>query len=173
MFERMLQYKEKFGDCNVPKRYLPDLALGSWVHTQRVQNRKMGMCLEDKEVSAAGSGEDTNKENTVTLSQDRKRRLEAVSFAWSAREIKKNKTDDSESNASNSALSRTKRAESESKVKSYEVQWNEMLEKLKEYKEREGDTLVPKRYKDKQLGTWVDTQRVQVSHCLFRILRAD
>ena len=158
MFERMLQYREKFGDCNVPKRYLPDLALGSWVHTQRIQYRKV-QCLGDKKVHV-DSEEETNKENASAISLDRKRRLDDVNFAWSARDFKKSKTGKREGSVV-----------SECKPKSYDLQWNEMLEKLKEYKETEGDTLVPKRYKDKRLGTWVDTQRVQVSLYLFTHLQ--
>ena len=74
---------------------------------------------------------------------DRKRRLDSVNFAWSVREMKKTKLDKRDDEQEGSTT------ESENKAKSYDMQWNEMLEKLKEYKEREGLTLVPKRYKDK------------------------
>ena len=41
-------------------------------------------------------------------------------------------------------------------------QWNEMFEKLKAYKHKHGDCLVPQRYnKDRALGLWVMTQRTK------------
>jgi Helicase associated domain len=46
----------------------------------------------------------------------------------------------------------------------HQEQWNEMLERLAAYKAWQGNCLVPKRYaEDPRLGTWVETQRVQVS----------
>ena len=46
----------------------------------------------------------------------------------------------------------------------HQEQWNEMLERLVAYKAKHGHCLVPKRYaEDPRLGTWVETQRVQVS----------
>jgi hypothetical protein len=42
-------------------------------------------------------------------------------------------------------------------------QWNEMLERLGAFKAEYGHCLVPKRFADDpRLGTWVETQRVQV-----------
>ena len=42
----------------------------------------------------------------------------------------------------------------------FEERWNEMFKKLKLYKKRHGNTLVPTKYpKDKQLGNWVCAQR--------------
>jgi hypothetical protein len=46
--------------------------------------------------------------------------------------------------------------------KIHNEQWNEMLERLKVYKAKYGNCLVPKRFsEDGKLGTWVETQRVQ------------
>lgn len=42
----------------------------------------------------------------------------------------------------------------------FEERWNEMFKRLKLYKKRHGNTLVPTKYpKDKQLGNWVCAQR--------------
>ena len=38
--------------------------------------------------------------------------------------------------------------------------WEEMFGRLVAYKQKHGDCLVPRSYSDKQLATWVDTQRV-------------
>jgi Helicase associated domain len=78
------------------------------------------------------------------LTDERRRRLDEVGFVWCVR--------DSEKNAEPNRISRN----------SYDDQWDSMFLRLKEYKERHGHCLVPKRCKeDPKLGTWVDTQRVQ------------
>ena len=41
MFDRLAQYKERHGNCLVPKRCKEDAKLGTWVDTQRVQYKKM------------------------------------------------------------------------------------------------------------------------------------
>lgn len=154
MFERLLKFKEENGHCMVPKRYPPDLKLGTWVHTQRIQYRKLmsGVKCSDL-VSDAGTddgsckgGEDVFKEEEISfrLTDDRRRRLEAIDFVWSARE--------SEKTTEQGRITRN----------SYDDQWDAMFTRLKEYKAKYGDCLVPKRFKeDQKLGTWVDTQRVQ------------
>jgi len=34
-----MEYKNEYGNCNVPNRYEPNKQLGPWVHTQRQQYR--------------------------------------------------------------------------------------------------------------------------------------
>ncbi len=57
------------------------------------------------------------------------------------------------------------------KALAYGSQWDYMFDRLVEYKEKKGNTLVPKRYKaDKQLGTWVrmnPIKRCSVQYYLF------
>ena len=55
--QKLLRYKEEFGDCNVPKHYEMDPQLGIWVQTQR-----------------------TSKD---TLSKQKVSRLEDIGFVWS------------------------------------------------------------------------------------------
>jgi hypothetical protein len=44
----------------------------------------------------------------------------------------------------------------------YDKQWDQMYDRLREYKQVYGHCLVPKRYAlDQKLGTWVHTQRMQ------------
>lgn len=158
MFRRLLDYKEANGHCMVPKRYPPDVKLGTWVHTQRIQYRKLiagrkgGPAAEPGSDSNSESKEDNDgvpvikpeEEVTYRLTEERRKRLEEVGFVWSAREGEKG----------NEASRITRN--------SYDDQWDSMFEKLKEYKEKFGHCLVPKRFKDNpKLGTWVDTQRVQ------------
>jgi len=205
MFEKLMKYKEVNGHCLVPKRYPPDMKLGTWVHTQRIQYRKFlaGTSKKDGATSESGGGgiedasghsatDDMKSEDNSTkavgednitkgmgeensaeagveensanaggeeniikagaevdevsfrLTEDRRKRLEEAGFVWSAREVEKS-----------SEPHRITR-------NSYDDQWDSMLERLKKFKEKHGDCLVPKRCKeDPKLGTWVDTQRVQ------------
>ena len=146
MFDRLLKFKEEKGHCMVPKRYPPDIKLGTWVHTQRIQYRKLTTGATKKEVQkhtvapVQKGGEEVN----YRLTEDRRKRLEEVGFAWSVRE--------SENGSGQGRITRN----------SYDDQWDAMFNRLKEYKESNGHCLVPKRCKeDPKLGTWVDTQRVQ------------
>jgi hypothetical protein len=84
------------------------------------------------------------EEVSYRLTEARRIRLEQVGFIWSARE--------GEKGTDAGRITRN----------SYDDQWDFMFDKLQEYKEKFGDCLVPKRYKENsKLGTWVDTQRVQ------------
>ncbi len=101
-YGELIRYKERFGDCNIPKRWLEDKQLGLWVGTQRANY------------------------NSGTLSEDHIKRLENIGFVWST----------------------------------LESQWEEMFVALKEYKKDHGDCNVPDRWSEnKQLATWVSTQR--------------
>lgn len=186
MFEKLLQFKKENGHCLVPKRYPPDAKLGTWVHTQRIQFRKLSAGNDKKDTASDGEddaleaqmkadeqlaqdeadmkdaveslvGSDHGENRALEfaerqaaedqffrLTEERRRRLDDVGFVWSAR--------DSEKAAEPSRITRN----------SYDEQWDSMFIRLKEYKEKHGDCLVPKRCKeDQKLGTWVDTQRVQ------------
>jgi hypothetical protein len=178
MFGRLLQFKQANGHCMVPKRYPPDMKLGTWVHTQRIQYRKCkagtnGNGMSKLELSTAeaaaeaafeasaeaafeasaaaeAAGEPTTiimaEEVTYRLTEERRQRLQDVGFVWSARE--------SEKGGQDSAGRMTRN--------SYDDQWDNMFEQLRQFKEQHRDCLVPKRYQaNPKLGTWVDTQRVQ------------
>lgn len=108
----------------VPKRYLPDPKLGTWVHTQRIQYRKLvaGTFKNDApdEVVETEGTEKSEDEKNFRLTEDRRRRLDEVGFVWSARETEKADVP--------TKLSRN----------SYDDQWDAMFERLKAYKERHG-----------------------------------
>jgi hypothetical protein len=128
---------------------------GTWVHTQRIQYRKL--MAGTKKTMAEGEGAPTEEELnemkkdmggeeevSYRLTEARRIRLEQVGFIWSARE--------GEKGTDAGRITRN----------SYDDQWDFMFAKLTEYKDKFGDCLVPKRYKENsKLGTWVDTQRVQ------------
>ena len=143
MFEKLNAFKMDKGHCMVPKRYPVDIKLGTWVHTQRIQYRKLTAgtkkeALTEEEVTALKScGDEIN----YRLTEERRLRLEGIGFVWSAREGEKA-----------GDKGRTTR-------NSYDDQWDNMVVQLKQYQEMNGNCLVPKRYQDNpKLGTWVDTQ---------------
>jgi hypothetical protein len=47
MFEKLLRYKEAFGDCSVLARWKVDPKLGRWVTTQR-RRKRQGKLAEDR-----------------------------------------------------------------------------------------------------------------------------
>lgn len=162
MFERLLQFKAETGHVMVPKRYPNDAKLGTWVHTQRIQYRKLQASKESAKKGKAASLEDVDSQSYVSgssegsslagvslkpgeyrLTGERLKRLVAIGFVWSARDVDKS-----------SEAGRLNR-------NSYDDQWDSMFQRLVDYKNQYGDCLVPKRFSaDPKLGTWVDTQRV-------------
>ena len=109
MYDRLVAFQEQMGHCLVPKRYPPDLKLGTWVHTQRIQYRKLMAGTAGKQGSTATSASDTGpstaaqpvteaemtemkanmkgqEEVSYRLTEERKQRLEAIGFCWSAKE---------------------------------------------------------------------------------------
>jgi hypothetical protein len=137
MFERLLKFKEDNGHCMVPKRYPPEMKLGTWVHTQRIQYRKMlagtkrgidaTSDVDDVDLDDAEGGED---DMSYRLTDERRKRLEQVGFIWSARE--------GEKGTDQSRITRN----------SYDDQWDNMFQRLEQYKVKHGDCLVPKRFKE-------------------------
>ena len=159
MFQRLLLYREQHGNTLCPKRYPPDPRLGTWAATQRIQYRKL---LEGKSKQSDGASSDSgddpprglsDEEMSFRLTDDRRRRLEDIGFVWNARES-------------------DKFVEQGRPATSYDNQWDGKLSgmgmvccfavglfsqpglldvamflRLKAYKEKHNDCLVPKRYK--------------------------
>jgi hypothetical protein len=61
LYQRLLDYRARHGDCDVPVRFSEDPALGRWIAAQRTLRR---------------SG---------VLKRDRLRRLDAIGFSWTSR----------------------------------------------------------------------------------------
>lgn len=107
-YGELIKYKEQFGDCNVPAKWTDNKQLGFWVNTQRT------------------------KYKNETLSEDRIKRLNEISFVWKL------------------GLSDEEREE----------MWEEMFGALKEYKENHGHCNVPQSWAENtQLADWVVKQR--------------
>ena len=149
MFERLLKFKEDNGHVLVPKRYPPDMKLGQWIATQRIQYKKLmaGTSTKGEDDSElAASGEPKKEEEASNrLTEQRRKKLEDAGFVWSAKEGEKGL-------GGTGKITRN----------SYDNQWDAMYDRLAAFKEENGHCLVPKRYAaDPKLGTWCDTQRVQ------------
>lgn len=83
-FERLLEFKAVNGHCLVPKRYPVDQKLGTWVHTQRIQYRKMMSGKNNVSDVASDNGSDDKGEDELSfrLTDERRKRLEQVGFCW-------------------------------------------------------------------------------------------
>ena len=114
MFAKLQEYKAKFGDCLVPKRYKENSKLGTWVDTQRVQFKKLKKKLASQgkhyleaavpttteelggELQVVTAEEETAPETQVPgmspkplvgrLTDERIRRLQNLGFVWSLRD---------------------------------------------------------------------------------------
>ena len=130
MFNQLVAYKEKYGNCLVPKRFPANKKLGTWVDTQRSQHKKMIKKLAERGIAydgpqRAGSRAALFKPIVGRLTDDRIRRLEDLGFVWSLRD-----------------------------------DWDKHFEELKVYKAEHGHCNVPARYpKNRRLGIWVSAQR--------------
>lgn len=138
MFQKLLAFREEHGHCVVPKRYLSDLRLGTWVHTQRIQYRKMMAGKGGVPDTASDNGSEVEalipkgeEEISYRLTEERRKRLEEIGFCWSAREL-------GEKGAEQGKMTRN----------SYDDQWDQMFDQLREYRDKYGDCLVPKRFKE-------------------------
>lgn len=63
-FEEVVEYKKRFGDCNIPKEWSDNKQLGAWVSTQR------------KMYKALLAGERSS------LTPERRSALESIGFTW-------------------------------------------------------------------------------------------
>jgi hypothetical protein len=67
MFDRLVEFKKKYGHCLVPNRYKNDNKLGSWVSTQRKQYKALACGRYD----------------ATTLPTHRIKKLDEIGFVWS------------------------------------------------------------------------------------------
>jgi superfamily II DNA or RNA helicase len=171
-FDKLKKYKERFGHCNVPKKWLEDKSLGSWVERQRqnYESRK--------------------------LSEDNAKRLEDIGFVWAPHEASWEENFDklkkykerfghcnvpkkwSEDKSLGKWVSWQREAYIKGKLDKYRInrledisfvwkqiesQWEEKFNVLKEYKENHGDCNVPRNLvvNDLKLGSWVHSQRIR------------
>ena len=165
MFQQVVEYKERTGDCLVPSRYALNPQLAKWVEGQRYEHTLLQRAKEEEAQAAKGSSkhinddvvhdvtkdgslamdkedirpvatvDDKKKKRKIFLNEERIRRLDEIGFVWRVKNKMK---------------------------RFHDRQWDEIYAELVEYKQQHGDCLVPKRYPESpRLGQWVCSQRSQ------------
>ena len=181
-FDRLLQYKQDYGDCLVPQNYkeykedtlLP--SLGKWVSRQRslhannklrsdrmsklesigfvwVAGESLTACEKQWEEMFARLEEYSRATTWRTVSfHDRLQRGPITWIVWVSKQRFRRDELDSE------RISRLELIGFD--WDAWDQRWESMFTKLKQYSRQHGDCLVPQRYeKDPSLGNWVMTQR--------------
>jgi hypothetical protein len=179
MYEKLKAYNEEHGHCKVPMKANakdPD-QLGSWVSTQRMVRDRMHQSRKDlldeldflwfADIRSRDSTElllnwDTMYEELVKFKQEHGhtelRRRGTSLGAWCAKQ---------RGNMRQNKLPPERRSRIEEIGFNFELQseknertWNEKLQRLKEYKRKHGDCVVPiKNFEDVELSIWVTHQR--------------
>lgn len=170
MLNHLIAYKAEHNNTSVPKRYRENGLgnkgnLGIWVETQRAQFKKMWMAAGHSDELLATSPDPTIYITpNLRLCAERLRRLQDIGFVWFVRRRKgtgKNPAMRKAWGLTNYQKPYTKKL---SRKKRNEDQWNEMYERLVQYKDKNGDCVVPKGFPgDPKLACWVETQRHQFS----------
>jgi hypothetical protein len=83
MYQRLVHYKEQFGDCLVPRKFEGDPKLATWVETQRVLWNK-----EAKQPTTDPNSElpvEMDEAKSKRVTPERKQKLDALGFVWSLR----------------------------------------------------------------------------------------
>lgn len=161
-------YKRLFGDCLVPSIFAPCPPLGRWVMQQRMDYRNgilfrekveqlesMGFVwevYEDKWEAMIHALKEFKKENGHANVPNVYRKDPKLANFCIARRMEYK-----------SGTIKPERKQELDKIgfmwEPYEASWFEKLKELIKYKERFGDTLVPRKYEDNALYGWVRGQR--------------
>jgi Helicase associated domain len=81
LFDRLVQYQRRHGDCLVPNKYPDDPELGHWV--QRLRKSGGGNSNSDHAATAkANNNKTTTTIKTLVLPQDQRRQLDSIGFDW-------------------------------------------------------------------------------------------
>lgn len=152
MYQRLVEYKNTNDDTRVPRTYKEDSQLGEWVNNQRKYYASDKMDKETQKyrvnlLNSLGFDWEVTWEKPQSLPWDEKKRNEFLERMKEAREKNKEEHD-------------RLLGVWEETQRQVAVGWEEMYERLMEYKGHYGDTNVPRLYEqDSQLGKWVYDQR--------------
>lgn len=157
MFGQLIEYKAKFGNCLVPKRYKDNPKLGTWCDTQRVQKKKLMKKLSEKLNQSAS--DDVARMDTSSAASD--------GGFESAPETTSGNTSPANTPGSipkplvgRLTEERIRRLDEVGFVWSIRDDWQKHYDELKEYKKKHGHCNVPSRYSEnRRLGIWVSAQR--------------
>mmetsp|Transcript_39596 Transcript_39596/g.95648 ORF Transcript_39596/g.95648 Transcript_39596/m.95648 type:complete len:245 (+) Transcript_39596:102-836(+) len=176
MVDRLVEYKNEYGDTNVPLRYVKDEKLGMWVYTQIHQRRNGWKVLTPERIKKLdGIGFDWN--NTIAADDKWDEKYDRLVGYWkenSSSAVPQRYDEDQElanwvttqrnlynTNSSRMTPERIERLDSIGFVwNAREAVWFEMYNRLVDYREENGHSDFPTTSKiDPKLGTWVDAQR--------------
>ena len=169
-FQQLILYKEKYGDCNVSSKFVSadKFLLGAWVNNQRRnqdlsserKNRLLSVgfvfdTLQVKWEEGFNNLKQYKKENGDCLVSDKFKTEDGFNLGkWVGKQRTKKES---------LTLERVRLLDEIGFVWDvYNHRWEEGFNKLNQYKEENGDCLVPTMFKTKDeysLGTWVGTQR--------------
>ncbi|MEP2777532.1 MAG: Helicase associated domain protein [Luteolibacter sp.] len=169
-YKELVEYKKTYGDCKVPARFPPNKALAGWVYTQRKKFRDGTLDEEEKRLldeiqflwDISEFHADTwNQHYDALLLSLKNDGVTAINkgaqFApglsrWLGVQRSKN----GQKNLSDEQRAKLEELGVFQTVSNWEV----MLKRLVDYKNRFGDCLVPSRWQDDpKLSIWVVTQR--------------
>jgi len=169
MFTTLLDYKRKYGNCNVPDKSPENRKLSGWVGTQR-QLKKRRMLRPDKIKRLEEIGFDWDPKDTAwnqmfaALTNYRQEHGHCnvlqtcpenpLLGRWVSRQRYLRKGDQ----LSDDRIRRLEDIDFSWEI--VDTIWEEMFAALKKYKRKHGDCNVPQKWSENcQLGTWVSTQR--------------
>jgi len=172
MYELLIRYQEREGDCLVPQNHKEDgKNLGIWMNNQR-SRKKTGSLTDQqcKDLEAIGVVWDvaaTQWDTMFALFEQYKERTGHCRVRQSHTEDGKKLGTwlNSQRQARRKGIldpAKEKQLEEMGMIWSVSMdQWDDMLSLLLQYKEREGDCMVPQAHREggKALGTWLDLQR--------------
>ncbi|MDA7896086.1 Helicase associated domain protein [bacterium] len=167
-FQKLVAYKEENGDCFVPDRENYK-GLNSWVNKQRAARKKGSLKVDKvKQLDSVGFIWDVlnytwELQFRNLASYQEKHGDCLVSRNWHDRQLAQWVGTQRETKKSGEiSAERIKRLDDLGFSWSPDQEaWDIQFQKLKSYKKDHGDCLVPQAWNDKQLGSWVTTQRLK------------
>jgi len=157
MYDKLVAYKETFGDTDVPFHFHDDPKLTNWVAIQRENLRRDAM-RQDRQEKLAGIG------------------LTASTFvgAGDATMVVSSEEEDADTTFLSTPTTTTKTTTKEESVtkdssssSSWEKRWDDMYDKLQVFYDETGTTNVTKK-DDAKLANWVSIQRENLQRDVMR-----
>ena len=170
MYKKLVEYKEEFGDCNIPRKNKKNSPLNDWVRHQRIKynNNKLTknqIILLDK-IDFVWNSYDAQWENQynklIAFYEENRNSNVPTCFKQDkslAMWVRTQRKAYINGLISNDKISRLEKIEFSWEINN--KKWESAFEKLKQYKQEFGNCNVPceKIYKDFKLGSWVNEMR--------------
>lgn len=170
-YRALLDYKEKYGHCNVPQRWKENTLLANWVRVQRNASAK-GKLKEDKINKLNAIGFEWNRSNetwlhryTALVRYKKKYGHCKVPQRWSKNKTLANWVKIQRSLYRKEKLSEQKIAQLNAlgfEWTTFKANWQAQYDKLLRYKKKYGHcNITDTRCKNKRLTAWLGTQRAE------------